>query len=158
MLKHFKLLSMTIEQRRGSDVPGIVELDPAPPTRSSRLRIVETIISNGEPALQGPPLDELIDRLGEIVVSEDMQELSLYLDELRKRKEKEISENNRALGVWEKLKNLSNPHRQIIIDGHPVGAKTTAVVAGILTSVVGAGVYMKLTHHQPKPTSSKGHK
>src|SRR3989344_2736416 len=112
---------MTIEQRGGSDFPGIIELDQGPPTRSLRLRIVETVITNGEPTLQSPPLDELIERLGQIEISEDMQELSLYLDELKRRKEKEVSENARAVGVWEKLKKLSNPHRQIIIDGHPVG-------------------------------------
>ena len=143
---------MAIEQRGGSALPGIVELDPGPHTRSLRLKIVETVITNGEPALIGPPLDELIDRLNKIKVSEDMQNLSFYVDELERMREKETGENNRAVGIWEKIKKLSHPQRQIIIDGHPVGGKTTAVVAGILTSVVGAGIFMKLTHHHPKPT------
>lgn len=146
---------MAIEQKGGSGLPGIVELDPGPPTRSLRLKIVETVITNGEPALIGPPLDELIDRLNQIKVSEDIQNLSFYVDELERMREKEASENNRAVGVWEKIKKLSQPQRQIIIDGHPVGGKTTAVVAGILTSVVGAGIFIKLTHHHSKPVSPK---
>ncbi len=147
---------MSIEHRRGTpDLPGIIELDPAPPTKNLRLRITEAVITDGEPTLKGPPLDELIDRLEQIEVSEDIENVRLYLDELRNMREREISENNQAVGIWEKLKKLSHEPRQIIIDGHPVGGRTTAVVAGVLTSVVGAGIFMKLAHRQPRPSSTE---
>ncbi len=145
---------MRVEQyREGSTpTPGIVELDGAPPTKSLMTRISEGLI-NGRDPIPAISFDELIPRLERI--ADGGGTLEEYIEEIRQRSKTENHDNGKVSSIITRIKSFARHDSQIIVDGHQVGGKTTAIIAAAGVLVVGAGIYLRLDHAPSRPKAPK---
>jgi len=145
---------MSAEQHRegGSPIPGIVEIDGAPPTKNLIARLAEGIINGREP-IPAVPFSELIPELKKI--EDGGGNLREYIEELEERAKTENHNNGRISSAIEKIRSLARHDNQIIVDGHQVGGRTTAIVVAVGTLVVGAGIFLRLDHAPTKPRPKK---
>ena len=136
------------DSRGGSSVQGIVEIHGGPPTRSFITRLAEGIINGREP-IPAIHLSELISELKRI--EDGGGNLGEYIKELEGRAETENHNNGRISLAIGKIRALARHDTQVIIDGHPVGGKTTAIIVaagGFLA--VGAGIFLRIGHAPSK--------
>ena|SRR3989344_1871834 len=142
------------QERKGGSppIPGVVEVDGAPPTKNFITRLAEGII-NGRAPTSVVPFSELIPELRKI--EDGGGDLREYIEELEERAGIENHNNGRILSVIEKIRSLACHDNQVIVDGHPVGGRTTAIVTAVGALAVGAGVYLRLEHAPFKPRPRK---
>ena len=141
------------QHREGSTpTPGIVELDGAPPTKSLITHIAEGIINGREP-IPAVPFDELIPRLERI--ADGGGTLEEYLEEIRQRSKQESQDNGKVSSIITRIKSFARHDNQVIVDGHQVGGKTTAIIAAAGVLIVGAGIYLRLDHAPSRPKAPK---
>lgn len=145
---------MNAEQHRegSSPIPGIVELDGAPPTKKLITHIAEGLINGLEP-ISAIPSDEVISRLERIIDGGGTPEE--YLEEIRQRLKTENQENSKVSSILTKIRSFARHDNQVIVDGHQVGGKTTAIIAAAGVLVVGAGIFLRLDHAPSKPKTKK---
>ncbi len=148
---------MAIERpaEMADQMPGIVELDGSPPSKNLLTRLTEAVINGREP-IPAIPFSELIPELKRI--ADGGGTLEEYIDQLEQKEKVQKHENGRVTNALEIIKRLAHPDKQIVIDGHPVGGKTTAIVAVAGTLVVGAGIFLRLGHKPLRPVAKKGQK
>ncbi len=134
----------------GSSLSGVVEIDQGPPTTTTITHIAESLV-NGRDHVPSIPLSIEIANLKRI--DDAGGDLKEYILELEEKSRSETHEHGRISKAIERIRDLAQHNTQVIIDGHQVGGRTTAIVSAAGTLAVGAGIFLRLRHGALRPAA-----